>query len=253
MRFCDTHIHLSGGVDAEGVAACLAEASAAGIGSLIQPGVRIADWDDMFALAERHPQVYIAPGLHPRHADEWDDQAAQQLRDLVTHPKVVAVGEIGLDGAVASAIEMQEKVLRAQLLIALDAGLPVILHSRHKQGKLLDILTDLKVGQRVGGVWHGFSAGLAFARQVVDLGFSLGVGPVLLRDNVRKLPEAVAGLPAGALVLETDYPDMATGPADLLKVAEKVALLRDIPLEVAAQITTDNARRLFPKLQENNR
>lgn len=253
MHFCDTHIHLSGWVGAAGVDVCLAEAGVAGIHSLIQPGVRIADWDEMLRLAERHPQVYLAPGLHPCHADEWDDEADQRLRILARHPKVVALGEIGLDSAAVSPIDVQEKVLRAQLRIALDAGLPVILHSRDKNGVLLNILRELDIGQRVGGVWHAFSAGLAFARQVVARGISLGVGPILLRNNVRKLPDAVAGLPAGALVLETDYPDMAADPVDLLKVAAKVALLRNISLEETAQITTDNARRLFPKLQDNNR
>lgn len=253
MRFCDTHVHLTGCVGAEGVEACLAAASAAGITALIQPGVGLADWDRMRALAERHAQVYLAPGLHPCHADAWDDKAAQRLGELLTHPKVVAVGEIGLDAAVAPAIEVQKRVLRAQLQIALDAGLPVILHCRHKNGALFDILRELDIGQRVGGVWHGFSASLAFARQVVACGFALGVGPVLLRNNVRKLPDAVAALPASALVLETDYPDMTTDPAALRTVAAKVALLRDISLERAAQITTGNARRLFPKLQDQNR
>ncbi len=250
MHLCDTHIHLSavGGADA-----CLSQASKAGINALIQPGVRIAGWDEMLRLAERHAHVYAAPGVHPMCADQWDDEAALRLRESVRQPKVVAIGEIGLDAAVAPAMEVQEKVLRAQLQIALDAGLPVLLHCRHQNGALLNILRELDIGPRVGGIWHGFSASLAFARQVVALGFALGIGPILLRDHVRKLPEVVAGLPAGALVLETDYPEMAADPADLLKVAEKVALLRGINLEQTAQMTTSNARRLFPKLQDSNR
>jgi TatD DNase family protein len=253
MGFCDTHIHLLDPA-AKGMADVQVMAAAAsGIDFFIQPGVRVTDWDAMLALTEHHQQVYAAPGIHPMGADQWDDKVAFRLKGLTRHPKVVAIGEIGLDAVVGPAQEVQEQTLRAQLKIALDAGLPVILHCRHKNGALLDILRELEIGQRVGGVWHGFSAGCSFARQVVALGFFLGIGPILLRNNVRKLAEVVAGLPAGTLVLETDYPDMAAEPADLLKIAAKVALLRNISLEETVQITTGNARRLFPKLQDNNR
>lgn len=253
MGFCDTHIHLldpatKGLADVQVTAAV-----AAGIDLLIQPGVRATDWDGMLALTEQHQQVYAAPGIHPMCGDQWDDKAASRLKELTRHPKVVAIGEIGLDAVVGPAQEVQEQVLRAQLKIALNSGLPVILHCRQKQGALLKILQEFDVGRRVGGVWHAFSASPAFARQVVALGFSLGVGPILLRNNVRKLPEVVTGLPATALVLETDWPDMTTSPVDLLKVAEQVALLRGVSLEETAQMTTGNALRLFPKIQDNNR
>ena len=253
MQFCDTHIHLYD-PDNEGMAdACIAAADAAGIKCLIQPGVRVADWDAMLVLADCHPQVYAAPGLHPMYADQWNEGVAEHLRQLVRHPKVVAIGEIGLDAAVESSIKVQERVLRAQLQIALDAGVPVMLHCRHKNGMLLDILTELDIGRQIGGVWHGFSASLPFARQLVSQGFCVGVGPILLRDNVRKLPVTVTGLPDSALILETDLPDMADMPVDLLKVAQKVADLRGISLTQAAQLTTFNARRLFHKLQDNDR
>ena len=205
----------------------------------------MADWEGMIALADRHTQVYAAPGLHPMHADQWNDDVATRLRELARHPKAVAIGEIGLDAAAASPIKIQEKVLRAQLQIALDAGVPVMLHCRHKNGMLLDILRELDIGRRVGGVWHGFSASLPFARQVVAQGFCVGIGPILLRDNVRRLPEAVTDLPASALLLETDAPDMTPMSTDLLKVAQKVADLRGISLSQTARSTTDNARRLF--------
>jgi len=253
MRFCDTHIHLVATGAEEMSDIWVKSAAAAGIDCLIQPGVRIGDWDALVCLTERHASVYAAPGIHPMCADQWGDEAALRLKELTRHQKVVAIGEIGLDAVAGPAQEVQERVLRAQLQIALDHDLPVLLHCRQKNGALLAILRELDIGRRIGGVWHAFSGSSAFARELVDLGLSIGVGPILLRNNARKLLAAVTGLPAGALVLETDCPDMAAGPADLLKVAAKVALLRNISAEETAQITTGNARRLFPKLQDNNR
>ncbi len=253
MHFCDTHIHLYTPDSEEAADARVVASDVAGIRYLIQPGVRVADWSGMLTLSDRHSQVYAAPGLHPMYADQWNEDAAVLLRELVRHPKVVAIGEIGLDAAAESSIKVQEKVLRAQLQIALDEKIPVMLHCRHKNGFLLDILHELQVGSRIGGVWHGFSASLPFARQVVAQGLCVGIGPILLRDNVRKLLATVADLPASALVLETDLPDMARMPTDLLKVARKVAALRGISLQQTAQLTTANARRLFHKLQDNNR
>jgi len=253
MRFCDSHIHLLDPATPGAGKALLDATVAAGIDCLIQPGVRPTDWDAMLGLAERYQQVYVAPGIHPGYADQWNDEAALRLKELTRHPKVVAIGEIGLDAVVGPAQEVQEQALRAQLQIALAAGLPVILHSRHKNGALLDILRELEVGRRVGGVWHGFSAGPAFARQVVALGFFLGVGPILLRHNARKLPATVVQVEADALVLETDFPDMISDSTDLLKVAAALAQLRGISLAEAARLTTDNAQRLFLKLQDHPR
>ncbi|MFO7766711.1 MAG: TatD family hydrolase [Pelovirga sp.] len=253
MRFCDTHIHLSGIDGPQRLNACLVEADDAGIDCLLQPGVRPADWDGILALADRYPQVYAAPGLHPMCADQWNKDVEKQLRQLVRHPKVVAIGEIGLDATVESSIQVQEKVLRDQLQVALDEHLPVILHCRHKNGALLDILRELAIGRQVGAIWHGFSASLPFARQVVDQGVCVGIGPVLLRDNVRRLLETVTGLPDSVLLLETDLPDMAQKPIDLIKVAEKIADLRGISLAQTAQLTTANTRRLFHRLQDNGK
>jgi TatD DNase family protein len=250
MRFCDTHIHLvASGV--EGRADIWVESAAAvGIDCLIQPGVRIGDWDVLVSLAQRHPNVYAAPGIHPMCSDQWDDEAALRLKELIRHPKVVAIGEIGLDAVVGPALEVQEGALRAQLQIALDHDLPVLLHCRNKKGALLEILRELDIGRRIGGVWHGFSGSLPFARELVDLGFAIGVGPILLRHNARKLVEVVAALPSSAIVLETDLPDMAPAPEELLKVAKKISEIKSLTLKDVAKVTTKNVLRLFGKIQE---
>lgn len=253
MHFYDTHIHLVASA-AQGMADIWVEsAAAAGIDCLIQPGVRISDWDALVSLTQRHSSVYAAPGIHPMCADQWGDEADLRLKELTQHPKVVAIGEIGLDAVVGPAQKIQERVLRAQLQIALDHDLPVLLHCRQKNGALLAIIRELDIGRRIGGVWHAFSGSPAFAHELVDLGFSIGVGPLLLRHNVRKLLEVVAVLPASAILLETDLPDMARTPEELLKVAKKIAEIKNLTLDTVAEITTENALKLFGRIQEGNK
>lgn len=241
----DTHAHIDAPELAGTGSDLLGPAKRAGIEMFIVPGVRVSGWEPLSRLVQQHAGLYAAPGLHPAYADQWSVAAAEQLAAVARQPKTVAIGEIGLDGAVGPALELQEQVLRTQLQIALDAGLPVLLHGRKATGRLLDILRELKIGEQIGGVWHGFSGSLQVARELVKLGFKIGVGPILLRESARKLPQAVIALPAAALLLETDLPDMADKPEQLIAVAEQVAELRGWTLEETARITTEKACRLF--------
>ena len=245
LPLIDSHIHLDAPELAGTGAGLLPQARQDGIGRFIVPGVRVSGWQGLLALAEQQPDVFAAPGLHPAYAEQWSASAAQQLRELCQQPKVIAIGEIGLDGVVGPPFDQQELVLRAQLQIALEARLPVLLHGRKATGRLLEILRELQIGSQLGGIWHGFSGSLPVAQQLVALGFKIGVGPILLRDSARKLPQAVVALPADALLLETDLPDMAATPAVLVAVAQKVAKLRGWSLAETAEITTENANRLF--------
>jgi len=252
ISLTDTHIHLDAPeLSGQGLD-LLPEAQQCGINHFVVPGVRVSGWSGMLALAKNAENVYLAPGLHPAYADQWNDAAASQLRELAQQAKVVAIGEIGLDGTVAIPLSQQEIVFRAQLDIALDAGLPVLLHVRETTGAVLTILRELEIGQKIGGIWHGFSASLPVAEELVELGFKIGVGPILLRSNARKLPNAVKMLPSAALVLETDLPDMAETPETLLQVAEKVALLRGESLAEVAEFTTRNAFQLFHSQGESS-
>ncbi|WP_321389509.1 TatD family hydrolase [uncultured Desulfuromusa sp.] len=254
LRFCyhvlmfslvDTHIHLDApelkgyGLD------LLPRALQGGISRFIVPGVRVSGWGGMSALAENSESVYLAPGLHPVYADQWNSQAEQTLLEIVQQRKVVAIGEIGLDAVDGPSMKQQEKVLKAQLQIALEMNLPVLMHSRQTTGKLLDVLRECGIGRKTGGIWHAFTSSLPVAEELVDMGFKIGVGPILLRENARKLPQAVKALPASALVLETDLPDMAEKPEVLLQVAEKIAELRGCPVREVAEFTTENAEQLF--------
>lgn len=242
---CDTHIHLLAPEWSTPPEQRIRAATAAGIGFLLQPGVRVGDWEAMLNLARQHPQVYAAPGVHPLYAEQWDAAVAHRLRTAVRRPKVVAIGEIGLDKTATAPLGTQEKVLRAQLELALECELPVLLHGRGATGKLLAILGELHIGERIGGIWHGFSGSPEVASRLVAMGFAIGVGPVLLRANVRKLPAAIAQLPDQALVLETDAPDMADRPETLLEVAAQLARLKGWTPAHTAHITTATARALF--------
>ncbi|MCF6180395.1 MAG: TatD family hydrolase, partial [Geopsychrobacter sp.] len=142
------------------------------------------------------------------------------------------------------ALRVQERAFRAQLEIAVAAGLPVLIHCRKQTGQVLRILKEYDL-RRVGGIWHGFSGSLETAGQIIRLGLKIGIGPVLLRENARKLPALVKLLPAEALLLETDAPDMASGPEVLLAVARRLAELRGWTLEETARITTENTQRLL--------
>jgi len=248
ISLIDTHIHLDAPELSGHGFELLPEAWQHGIQQFIIPGVRVSGWAAMPEYAEKYPGVYLAPGLHPAYADQWNDDAAAQLEQLTHNPKVVAIGEIGLDGTVGPSPEQQEIALWEQLHIALDARLPVLLHIREKTGAVLAILRELQISRKVGGVWHGFSGSLQVAKELVALGFKIGVGPILLRENAKKLPEAVEAvkaLPLAALVLETDLPDMTERPETLVQIAERVAALRGISLEEVARTTTVNARKLF--------
>lgn len=249
MFFADTHIHLLASQWQTPLAEWMAHNQTQGVSMWVQPGVRRADWPLLLKLADEQAGVYAAPGLHPAYAHEWTAAAAAQLLRLCQHPKVVAVGEIGLDGRIDLDLRVQEKVLREQLDLARQAGLPVLLHCQKKMDALLRLLTLPDLIPH-GGILHGFSGSLEMARRAVDLGLLIGVGPVLLRSTARKLPGVIPHLPATSLVLETDAPDMTRDSCALLHVAARLAALRGWTLAETARITTQNARRLLHKEKE---
>ena len=248
MKFCDTHIH----VLAPEWQGCpqqrIEKAAECGIDLLLQPGVRSADWADLLELTGEASSVYAAPGLHPVCAAEWTAVVAERLRELCQTSKVVAIGEIGLDALLDVDQQVQQRAFRGQLAIALEFDLPVLIHCRKKTAEVLGIIREARA-EKAGGIWHGFSGSLETAQQIIDCGFLIGIGPVLLRENARKLPATLKALPADKLVLETDAPDMAAGPEVLLGVATALGVLRGWTLAETARITTANARRIL-KLQD---
>ncbi len=249
----DTHVHLDRLPEGMDPVREATQARDAGIGRFLVPGVSPRDWPALLAVVGSVPGAFGAPGVHPQAAAQWDRESAARLEALLPQKRVVAIGEIGLDGfpGMPPAAE-QEQVLRSQLRIAAAAGLPVVLHCRKATGRLLEILRQ-EGASRVGGIWHGFSGSLETALAAMELGFGLAFGGPLTWPGARRAPQVLQALPAEWIVLETDAPDLPPAPHRgqvnrplyLGLIAEHLGLLRHWTPEQTARITTANAMRLL--------
>ena len=208
-------------------------------------------WEAVAALLAPDRQRWGALGLHPWHADQWSEEAERRLTLLLENPHIVAIGEVGFDAPAAAAALQQEFVLRAQIRLAVAAEKPLVLHVHRGYARVLDILRQ-EGAEKVGGVVHGFNAGANIGMEFVRLGFYLGIGPSLLKQKARKLPQALEALSLNNLVLETDAQD---GREGCFSPKERQALLRAIVQRLAnikhedhssigAQLWS-NSRRLF--------
>jgi TatD DNase family protein len=216
----------------------------------------------VLALAETDLRLFAAIGMHPNSAKTWDDDSLSQLRELATHPKVVAIGEIGLDYYWDFAPkEVQHPVLKTQLTFAAEVQLPVVIHNRDATEDVIEILLAWQMGlEQAGnplaqrpGVLHSFSGDAEAAERAVVANFYIGItGPVTFK-NAPDLQTLVSDLPLSHILIETDAPYLAphpyrgkrNEPAYVKGVAEKIAELKSISFEEVAQKTTENAARLF--------
>lgn len=269
----DTHCHLDAPeFDPAGAAAQRDEARALGVARCVIPAVERGNWDTVRALAHRLGDAY-ALGIHPLYVPQAHDDDLHALDAALTahrdDPRLVAVGEIGLDFFVPALAEpamreRQTRFYRAQLRLARQHGLPVILHVRRSADALLKGLRELPTG---GGIAHAFNGSAQQAQAFIDLGFALGFGGALTFEPARQLRRLASELPLSALVLETDAPDIppqwlyvpaaerATGaaqginhPRELPRIGAVLAALRGLPAVELARATSDNARRVLPRL-----
>ena len=264
----DTHCHLDAPEFDADRGRVLERARAAGVLGLVMPAVAVAHFETVRALAHASGAAY-ALGIHPlwtAQAAEGDlERLAQHLHDWRDDPRLVAVGEIGLDHFVPDLDQdLQRRYYRAQLKLARDAGLPVILHVRRSADALLQGLRQIEV---VGGIAHAFNGSAVQAGQFVARGFALGFGGTLSFERSLQIRALAQQLPATALVLETDAPDIpphwlyrtaeerAAGqpqgrnePAELPRIAAVLAGLRGWSLEETALHTSANARTALPGL-----
>ncbi len=264
----DTHCHLDAPEFDADRAAVVQRARAAGVSQIVLPAVAAAHFDSVRALAHEQSLAY-ALGLHPlcteQAVDEDLDRLQQALRENRDDPRLVAVGEIGLDHFVPGLDRArQERFYVAQLKLARDAALPVILHVRRSADGLLKGLRRVDVA---GGIAHAFNGSAQQAQQFLDLGFCLGFGGAMTFERALQLRALAASLPDHALVLETDAPDIPphwlyrtaaerlqtpgqgrNEPAELPRIAGVVAGLRGCTPQALAALTTANARRALPRL-----
>ena len=183
-----------------------------GIGTIINVGATFQSCTEVVQLAQEYPFIYAAVGVHPDEVGTLDEEKFSWLKEKLSHEKVVAVGEIGLDYYWdQESHEVQKKWFLRQLEAAREAGLPVIIHSRDAAKDTLDIM-KAEHGSDIGGVIHCFSYTKEMAREYLDMGFFLGIGGVLTFKNARKLVETVEYAPLDRLVLETDCPYLSPVP-----------------------------------------
>lgn len=251
----DTHCHLDFDRFDEDRDAVVARALAAGVTRIIVPAVDRDNCEAVLALAEQYEGVFAAVGVHPNSTAGWQDDWLDRLRELAGHDKVVAIGEIGLDYYWdKSPPAVQQQAFEAQMALAAELGLPVIVHNRDAGADVLRLMADSPpAGRARGGVLHSFSADWQTAEAALALGLYLGfTGPITFKkaDNLRRI---AAQVPLDRLLVETDAPFLApqehrgkrNEPAYVALVAERMAALHQVTVDELARRTTANAIRLF--------
>lgn len=255
LALVDSHCHVQQ-IEAGERDACLDRARARGVEGFLVPAIHLGDVDALVELAERHPDVWVAFGVHPHEARRWGDGDQRRLRSLLDHEKVVAVGECGLDYHYdLSPRASQRRALAEQWEVALDASLPVIVHNRESDD---DMLAHFRLPRfaALTGVFHSYCSGVEMASELTARpGIALGIsGMVTFRaaDNVRAVLPHVS---IDRLLMETDTPYLApvphrgkpNEPAWVVEVAERVAAELDLPVAELGRKTGANFARLFPR------
>ena len=208
----DTHAHYDDEAFDEDRDRVLMGLKEAGVGTVLNVGASMASSESTLALTEQYPFVYGSAGVHPSETAELDEEKFQRLCEILKNPKILAVGEIGLDYYWEEPEhEIQKKWFLRQLELARQMQLPVIIHSRDAAKDTLDMMKEARAGE-IGGVIHCFSYGTEIAREYLNMGFFLGIGGVLTFKNAKKLKEVAAYAPIEQIVLETDCPYMAPTP-----------------------------------------
>jgi len=224
-----------------------------GIETVINSSSDISSSKASIALADKYPFFYASVGVHPHEVGKMSEEDIETLKKLSKHPKVVAVGEIGLDYYWEEpAHDIQKKWFEAQMDLARQVKLPLIIHSRDAAKDTLDMMKAAKAGD-IGGVVHCFSYTREMAREYLNMGFFLGIGGVLTFNNARKLKEVVEYIPLESIVLETDCPYLAPVPnrgkrnssLNLPYVVEAVSQLKGVDPETVVKVTWENGKRLY--------
>lgn len=249
----DTHAHIDFDDYADNFEKLLQDASDAGVGKIIIPGVEPKGFERIMNLSTNYENLYGAIGIHPCDVKKWDNSSYETIKSLAQNSKVVAIGEIGLDyywDKTYNAI--QKEVFIKQIEIAKELKKPIIVHDREAHGDVLEILKATNA-KEVGVVMHCFSGSPEFAMECVKEGFYIALGGVVTFKNAKKPHEVAKIVPLENLLLETDSPFLTpepyrgkvNSPANVRFVAEAIAKLRDISIEEVENQTTLNAQKLF--------
>jgi len=256
VQLIDTHTHLDFEMFDDDRAQVIARARNAGVERIVVLGVHAANWQRVWQLACDEPSMHAALGLHPVFLEEHQDAHVQQLRDwlerLRGEPKLCAVGEIGLDYYIDNPdIELQQRLLEAQLALAADFSLPVLLHVRRAHAPMIATLKRYKLER--SGVIHAFSGSWEEAREYLRLGFRLGLGGAGTWPQAQRMHRVLRQLPLEAIVLETDAPDIPpaghagerNSPELLPEICRRLADLKGIDAHALAAASYRNSCELF--------
>jgi TatD DNase family protein len=256
VRLIDSHCHLNyeGLVDRQ--PEVLQNARARGVAGFLNISTRQREWRDIISVAEREPDVWASVGVHPHEADAHPDLGASALVEAADHPRVIAIGECGLDYYYdKSDRQAQRERFEAHIDAARQTGLPLVVHTREAEPDTADILSSAVREGGVTGVLHCFTGSAELARKGLDLGFYISLSGIVTFKNAQDLQETANWLPADQMLVETDSPFLAPvphrgrkcEPAFVADTAAFVAELRGEDLEQLAEATTANFFKLFEK------
>jgi TatD DNase family protein len=254
--FIDSHCHLNYKGLVEDQAEVLARARDAGVTAMLNISTRASEWDAVIGTAERESDVMASVGIHPHEADVHPDVEAETLVARAAHPRVIAIGETGLDYYYDhSDRARQQESFRAHIAASRETGLPLIVHTRDAEEDTFAILDEEMGKGAFPGVIHCFTGSAGFAGRMMALGFSISISGIVTFKNARDLQETARTLPLDRLLIETDSPFLAPvphrgemcEPAFVADTARFLATLREEPLEALAEETSENFRRLFTK------
>ena len=252
----DSHCHLNYKGLVEHQAAVLDRARAAGVTGFLNISTRISEWQAVVATAEREPDVWATVGIHPHEADQHADLGREELRAATDHPRVIGIGESGLDYHYdKSDRAVQRDLFRMHIAVARETGLPLVIHTRDAEEDTAAIIAE-EMGQGVfPALIHCFTASSGFGRRMIELGLTISISGIVTFKNARELQEFVTEIPTERLLVETDSPFLAPiphrgkpcEPAFVRNTAEFVAGLRGDTIEALAASTSANFFRLFSK------
>ena len=256
MRLVDSHCHLNYEGLAERQDEVLANARGRGVSAFLNISTRQSEWKDIIATAERNPDVWATVGVHPHEADAHPDLGSAALVEAASHPRVIAIGECGLDYHYdKSDRAAQRDRFQAHIEAARTSGLPLVVHTREAEADTAELLGEAVKEGGVAGVLHCFTGSADLARKGLDLGFYVSMSGIVTFKNARDLQETAKWLPADRMLVETDSPFLAPvphrgqtcEPAFVADTAAFVAELRGEEPEALAETTTANFYRLFSK------
>jgi TatD DNase family protein len=256
----DSHCHLDFPDFAADLDGIVARAQAAGIGRMVTISTQVRKLPDLLAIAERFDDVFCSVGTHPHNAHEEFDIGTADLVAKTAHPKVVAIGEAGLDYFYdKSPRPAQEQGFRAHIAAARETGLPLVIHSREADDDMARILGEETGKGAFPAVLHCFTGGADLARKAIDLGLHISFTGILTFKNSQNLRDIAASLPADRILVETDAPYLAPGkyrgkrnePSYVVETARTLAETRGVSEAEIARQTTENFFRLFNKVPRN--